>query len=51
MCCLAKEHVEHMETSSADALLFVTFNKRFFAGVKPILSRLNLIKVPTLGTF
>jgi len=26
-----KEHVENMETPSADALLFVTFNKRLFA--------------------
>jgi len=40
-CCLAKEHVENMETPSTGALLFVTFNKRLFARVRRVASTVN----------
>jgi len=41
MCGLAKEHAENMETPSAGALLFVTFNKRLFAHVRRVVSMVN----------
>jgi len=41
MCCLAKEHAEDMETSSAGALLFVTIKKRLFARVRRVVSTVN----------
>jgi len=39
MCCLAKEHAENIETPSAGALLFVTFNKRLFVRVRRVMRR------------
>jgi len=39
MCCLAKKLAENMETSSAGALLFVTFNKRLLVRVRRLCQR------------
>jgi len=42
MCCLmAKEHAVNMETPSAGALLFVTFNKRSFFRVRRVVLTVN----------
>jgi len=41
MCCLAKKHAQNMETPSAGALLFVTFNERLFAPVRQVVLTVN----------
>jgi len=41
MCCMVKKHAENMETPSAGALLFVTFNKQLFACVQRVVSMVN----------